>query len=141
MDTEKSSEHTDTGITDTASEVDDFMKSTESPSASLDSRPTPGQRAGGKSSSNDIMDVEITHFIAAQNGNLKNQSEEPLPPPIHPECGTKRDRKEIQSTEEDSDCGKVKKSEPDAKSYSNRFRKKLREGNGEQPEKNSDKQS
>ena len=67
MVTEKSPEHTDTGIMDTASEVDDFMKSTESPSASLESRPTPGQRAGGKSSSNDIMDMEITQMIAAQN--------------------------------------------------------------------------
>ena len=69
-----------------------------------------------------------------------NQSEESLPPPIHPECGTKKDRKEIGSTEEDSDYGKVKELEPDAKSYSNRSRKKLREGNGEQPEKDSDKQ-
>ena len=116
------------------------MKHTGCPSLSLDSRPSPGQRTEGKSW-NELMDIEIAQMVETQTGILKNQLEESLPPPIHPESGTKRDRKEIQSTEEDSDYGMVKDLETDANSHCNRFRKKLREGNGEQQKNDSDEQS
>ena len=132
-----SPEHTETGCTDTASDFDDLMKGTGSPSISLDSRPTPGQGNKVKSPNKDLMGT--TQKMATQSGNLNNQLEEflsGLPPPVHPESGTKRDRKEIQSTEEDSEYGL-------AKDFvnSNRLRKKLREGNGKQPEEDSDEHS
>ena len=139
MVTDKSPEHTDTGVTDTASDFDYFMKSTGSPSPSLDSGPTPGQRNEGKSTNIDLMDLEIGQMMTTQAGKLKKQVESPLPPPIHPESGTKRDRKAIQSTEDDSDHGIVK--DFANKNYVNRYRKKLREGNGKQPGEDSDEHS
>ena len=143
---EKSPEHTDTGITDTASDVADLIDCTGSPPLSLDSRPTPGQRTEGKSpkmdSPNmDLMDLEITQMMATQSGNIVTPLEESLPPPMPPDSGIKRGRIATLTTEEDSDYGMVKDSEKDANSHCSKYRKKLREENGKQQEEDSDEQS
>ena len=104
----KSPEHTDTGITDTASEVAEFMiAGSPLPSqSSLDSGPTLGQR-NGKQINTDHMDMD-SQDTATQSGKLLTPLTDSLPPQMPPDSRIKRDHKEVLSTEEESDNGTVK---------------------------------
>ena len=106
---ETSSEHTDTAITETASEVNEFVGRSSPPVFPKDSVPMLGQKTVVEK----LIDIVPTYIDATDTQQMEDTSSQlwsleaqmkGSPTSLIPmDSGTKRDRKEVISTEDDSD--------------------------------------
>ena len=121
-----SPEHTDTAITETASEAEKDVVQVSPSSFPQDSRLTPGQKTGKEIDSTDAMETEMENSSGQVLGSLVTQMRGILTPLKPSDSGTKR-QLQVTSTEDDSDIGFKKVGIGDVrKSPTNRSKKKPR---------------
>ena len=128
---EMSPEHTDTAITETASEAEKDVVQASPSSFPQDSRLTPGQKNGkeidNEIDSTDAMETEMEKSSGQLLDSLVTEMRGSLTPPKPPDSGNKRQRMQGVSTEDDSDNGFKKVGVgPVGKSPTNRSKKKSR---------------